>query len=511
MSESKLNVKQTFLIGIGFLSCMLAWMVYNFQMPIIFAGKLADDGVTFVRVGLFGTESIRQLYTGIIMTLDNILAIVLQPYFGKLSDRMQSKYGRRTPFMIIGIPVAAASLFILPLSFLLPTWVTIFLSFIGITITFNLAMAFYRAPIVALLPDMTPKKHLSMGNAIINLMGGIGTAIGFVVPVGVGMIPYVKERIVSTNDFATQNFFMEDMFIFGITGALLIISLVLFLIFVREVPTGDTFWKIAEKPILFDAETQTILPQPEVQGEEEHKTSVMADLKEIFHEEEKSGVYILLAIFSWFFGYNALEANFSRWTQEFLLLKGALISQLFLALPVALVAIGIPAAKIAGKLGRRKTIKVGIIFMIVSLSAMIIVQEILRKQVLGGEEANIWGLAAAIAIMGAGWALININSITIVWQIAPKEKLGAYTGLYYLFSQLAAILSPIAMGAILTVGEIASTNMGLEIVYTWRSLLPFMLISMIFAYFFMARVKRGEAELSEEEIEELQEKYGGDD
>ena len=232
----------------------------------------------------------------------------------------------------------------------------------------------------------------------------------------------------------------------------------------------------------------------------------MADLKEIFHEEEKSGVYILLAIFSWFFGYNALEANFSRWTQEFLLLKGALISQLFLALPVALVAIGIPAAKIAGKLGRRKTIKVGIIFMIVSLSAMIIVQEILRKQVLGGEEANIWGLAAAIAIMGAGWALININSITIVWQIAPKEKLGAYTGLYYLFSQLAAILSPIAMGAILTVGEIASTNMGLEIVYTWRSLLPFMLISMIFAYFFMARVKRGEAELSEEEIEELQRK-----
>ncbi len=506
--EIKLNVKRTFLIGFGFLSCMLAWMVYNFQMPLIFAGKLSEDGVTFIRVGLFGTGPERQLYTGIIMTLDNILAIVLQPYFGKLSDRLESKFGRRTPFMILGIPVASMSLFLMPLSFLMPTWVTIFVSFIGITLVFNFAMAFYRAPIVALLPDMTPPKHRSMGNAIINLMGGIGTAVGFVVPVSVGMLSFVKERTISTNNFATQSFYYEDLFIFGITGMLLLVTLVLFLILVKEVPTGKGFWKIAEKPIPFDAETLQILPEKADQVEKEEKSSILNDLKELFTEKEKSGVYILLAIFSWFFGYNALEANFSRWTQEYLLLRGGLISQLFLGLPLALLIVGFPAAKIAEKSGRRKTIKIGIVFMIVSLITMIIAQETLRGQVLGGQTPNIWGLAFGIALMGVGWALININSITIVWQIAPKEKIGAYTGLYYLFSQLAAILSPIAMGALLMVGEMILGESAR--VYAWRVLLPFMLISMVAALFFMSRVKRGEAELTKEELEKLQQKYGDD-
>jgi len=348
-----------------------------------------------------------------------------------------------------------------------------------------------------------------MGNAIINLMGGIGTAIGFVVPVSVGMLSFVKERNISTNDFATQSFFYEDLFIFGITGILLLITLGLFLIFVKEVPTGRSFWKISKKPIPFDAETLQILPQNAAEVEDkEDKSSILHDLKELFTEKEKSGVYILLAIFAWFFGYNALEANFSRWTQEYLLLRGGLISQLFLGLPLALLIVGFPAAKIAEKSGRRKTIKIGIVLMIISLLTMIIAQETLRAQVLGGQTPNIWGLAFGIAMMGVGWALININSITIVWQIAPKEKIGAYTGLYYLFSQLAAILSPIAMGALLMVGEMILGESAR--VYAWRVLLPFMLISMIAALFFMSRVKRGEAELTKEELEQLQQKYGDD-
>jgi MFS family permease len=187
-------------------------------------------------------------------------------------------------------------------------------------------------------------------------------------------------------------------------------------------------------------------------------------------------------------------------------MRGALVGQLFLGLPVALFLIGLPAAKIAERAGRRKTIKLGLVFVIASLGAMIVVQEILRDQVLDGQEPNIWGLAFCIAMMGVGWALININSITIVWQLAPKEKIGSYTGLYYLFSQLAAILSPIAMGAILMVGELLVGP-----VFTWRSLVPFMFGSMVVALILMSRVKRGEVALTAEEIEALERQYGGGD
>lgn len=527
--QTKINVKQTFLIGFGFLSCMLAWMVYNFQMPIILAGKLAESGDAFYRVGILGTSASRQLWSGVIMTLDNIVAIVLQPWFGELSDRMESKHGRRTPFMIIGVPIAAASLILLPFTEYLAGWVVALLAFVGVVLVFNLAMAFYRAPIVALMPDMTPAKFRSTGNAIINLMGGVGTGVGFLVPILVGFIDPVQARVVSTGTFATQDFFWEDFTIFTITAGLLLLAFFLFLAFVREVPTGDTFWHLADERIEFDPITLKVIPkapESELAGstgegapgkqakqasteddarDPEKDTSVLKDLKGVFQEEEKSGVFILLAIFAWFFGFNALEANFSRWTQEYLLLTGDLVGQLFLGLPVALVIVGVPAAKIAEKAGRRKTIKIGLLCMIGALAAMIIVQEVLRAEVLGGNTSpNIWGLAACIAFMGVGWALININSITIVWQLAPKEKVGTYTGLYYFFSQLAAILSPVAMGGLLMVGE-----MLVGPVYTWRSIVPFMLVSMVVALIFMSRVKRGEAELTEEELEALALEYGG--
>jgi MFS family permease len=395
---------------------------------------------------------------------------------------------------------------------LISPYLLAFVSFIIMVVIFNLAMAFYRAPIVALMPDKVIAKNRSTGNAIINLMGGIGTGIGFLVPIGISALPIIKNQVVSTGIFETQNYFVEDFTIFFVTAMLLVFALILFLIFVKEVPTGKRFWHLADEPINFDVENQKVLPKDtekkEMSEEQKRKeNSLLYDLKEVVKEPEKSGIFILLAVFAWFFGYNALEANFSRWTQEYLLLKGALIGQLFLGLPIALVVVGIPAAKIAEKLGRKNTIRLGLILEIFALGLMILVQELLRTEVLGGQETpNIWGLALCIALLGVGWALININSITIVWQLAPKDKIGSYTGLYYLFSQLAAILSPTIMGFILMVGENLTGP-----VNTWRSLIPFMLISMVCAFLFMLGVKRGEATLSKQEVEELEAKYGSDD
>ncbi|MBD3186377.1 MFS transporter [Candidatus Bathyarchaeota archaeon] len=502
-SQESLPVRKTFLIGFGFLSAMLCWMVYNFQMPIILAGKIAEDGYSFIRVGLLGTAASRQFWTGFIMTIDNIVAIGLQPWFGKLSDRLESRFGRRTPFMMIGVPVAAACLCLMAFLEQLNPIMLAFTSFIIVVCIFNLAMAFYRAPIVALMADNVVPKHRSTANAIINLMGGVGTAIGFLVPIFVTSIPSVKEATTITGVLATQNFFIEDATIFMLTALLMIVALVLFMTLVHEVPTGNGFWHLAPVPIEFDVEKQQVITMPSDSGKNmdaqksRESRSLLGDLAGVFKEEEKSGAFMLLAIFSWFFGFNALEANFSRWTQEYLLLSGGFVGQLFLALPIALFLVGIPSAKIAGKIGRKKTIRLGLAFMIGSLALMIVSQEILRNQVLSGDASpNIWLLASTIAFMGVGWALININSITIIWQLAPIDKIGSYTGLYYLFSQLAAILSPTFMGGILTAGEVIAGP-----VHTWRSLVPFMLISMVIALLFMFKVKRGEADEFSTELE----------
>lgn len=496
----KVDIKQTLFIGFGFLSAMIAWSFYNFKIPIVLNGITGSEPGSWIRVGLLGKEPLMEIFGGALMTLDNIVAILLQPYFGKLSDRLESKYGRRTPFFLIGLPSAVFCLFILP-------FMSIIGLFIGVIVVFNLAMAFYRAPIMSLLPDKTPPQALSTANSFISLMGGLGFVIGMIVPTIVGIIPGTSPVI--TGELATQSFFWQDFWGFILTGAFMLVCLVFFLIKVKEVPTGDKFFRVGERPIEVDVYTQTIIPYEPLEEKQEgpKKIGFFDEWREIRKDEDKSAFWVLLAVFAYLFGFNALEYSFGRFATSFLQISEGMASLLLALLPVALILIAIPAGSLATKYGRLKIMKIGLVVMALCTLGLIVTMLSL-KPIVQERDITFIDLIPVILLLiiaGAGYGLTHINALPVVWQLAPKERIGSYTGVYYMISALGAILSPFVMSTIYALIRYAGGDQ-------WFALFPYFLTGVVVGFIFIRKVKKGDAEpLTREELDKLRAKYMAED
>ena len=153
----KLNYKRTLLVGIAFMTISSFWQLYDFAIPLM----LVED------LGISDTVA------GIVMSLDNVLALFMLPFFGALSDRTITKFGKRMPFIIIGTITTVIGLLTIPYAAQLGN-LTLFIVALGIVLIF---VSTYRSPAVALMPDVTIKPLRSKGNAIITLMGAIGGVV----------------------------------------------------------------------------------------------------------------------------------------------------------------------------------------------------------------------------------------------------------------------------------------------------------------------------------------------
>ena len=156
---TKFNYGKIFLLGFGFFGVSVIWTVYNAFVPLFLANKF----------------HLSPILIGFFMTLDNIAAIFIQPPVGAWSDRLRTPIGRRMPFILIGAPIGALVFGLIPLASVLPL-------FVACTSTLLLSMAFWRTPVVALMPDITPSQYRSQANGIINLMGGVGTGLSTTAP-----------------------------------------------------------------------------------------------------------------------------------------------------------------------------------------------------------------------------------------------------------------------------------------------------------------------------------------
>ena len=150
----KLNYKRTFLVGLAFLSICAFWQMYDNIIPQI----------------LQGTFHLNETLTGAIMAADNVLAVFLLPLLGSLSDKADTRWGKRTPFIVVGTVLAVVLMMLLPHADKTGNFVLFVISLFFLLI----AMGLYRSPAVALMPDLTPKPLRSQANAIINLMGAVG-------------------------------------------------------------------------------------------------------------------------------------------------------------------------------------------------------------------------------------------------------------------------------------------------------------------------------------------------
>nr|MDO8111622.1 MFS transporter [Candidatus Sigynarchaeota archaeon] len=491
--KPKVDIKQAIFIGFGFFSAMIAWTYYNFKIPIILNGIKPSAGM-FSRVGLLGTEPYMELVGGILMTLDNIIAILLQPWFGSLSDRLESRFGRRTPFMIIGLPTAVFCLFILP-------FMSIFGLFIAVIVVFNLAMSFYRSPIMSLMPDKTPPSVRSSTNAFISLMGGVGFVVGMLVPYMASLIPGTAPVPAIGNDITTQDYFWQDFWGFFLTGSFMLFCLLSFLIKVRETRTGEGFFHVGKVPIVVDVYTQQIVSRgAESTSAESKKPGLFDSWKEILHNPGKSLLWVLLAVFAYLFGFNALEFSFARYATSYLGIKEGTASLLLAIMPAMLIVFAIPAGYLAEKYSRRKIMKAGLLTQAAMVVGLILVMPLVKALV----DPTIIELVPAmilLSIAGIGYGLTHINALPVVWQLSPKDKIGAYTGVYYMISSLGAILSPIAMSGIYTIISYLGGDQ-------WLALFPYFLASLLAGFVLLSKAKRGDAEpLTKEDLAKLRASY----
>ncbi len=424
MSEkSKFNAGQTLTIGLAFFASEISWALYNAQIPL-----------------LLGTYLTSFFIIGLLMALDNMIGVIIQPIMGAISDNTRTKFGRRMPYLIIGIPLGALFFSLIPTQ-------TSLLTLIFFMFLFGTSMGFYRAQAVSIMPDFVRPENRSKGNAIINLMGGFGVAIGYGMSILLGLL--------------------------GLQMLFLIIS------FIMVIALLVLLWRIKEKD---SYSYQLILEMETKEGKKikKEKTTpgLIESIKDIAGEEDKSTLFILLAIFCWFIGYQGIVALISIYGVQVLGYSPGLAGFLPFIVTVPLLLTIYPLSYLPGKIGRRTTIKIGVILWTVMLVVGFF---------MGLAKVDLIIMAIPLALLGVGWAMINTNSIVIVWELAPTEKkIGTYTGLYYFFSYMAAILGPMIVGGL-------TDLLGI----------PFLLLNgaifFVLAFIMMLFVKRGEVELTPEE------------
>ena len=471
--NGKLHVGHTILTGFAFLSTSIAWAIYdpyitkilnrllsesawitalsqklNEAFPVL--AKFAETQGQDVNIAGGGITLV-PLFIGIIMTFDNIFGVIFQPTFGKLSDRCRSKLGKRRPFIVYGAPVSAAIFAIIP-------WVALTNSLSATMvciILFVFSMSLWRAPAVALMPALTPPELRSEGNAIINLMGGVGSVIGMVAGTVVGVV----YKLITQTDVSIDNEQSTTFpYVFLVGGIVMIIGMLVIRTFVKE-PSS----KIEVEA----AKNQALEEKAQAEAEKAAKKAAKKEQK-LSKGERKSLIAMLGGLFFLFCGTNAITTFFALFAAEVLgksTSEATIMTTLF---AVCSAAAAIPAGKMGKKLGRKKTILIGlVVFMAVFL-----------MYVLTHSMTLIW-----VALVFGGFAnmLITVNTLPLVLEIGGIDKVGTFTGYYYTATFSAQIASPIIYGI---VRMISGSYMSL-FVYS-----PIMFILSILCILF---VKHGEA------------------
>ena len=420
----KFSYGKIFLLGFGFFGVSVIWGVYNAFVPIFLANKF----------------NLAPALIGFFMTLDNIAALFIQPPVGAWSDRLRTPLGRRIPFILVGAPLSALAFGLIPLAAVLPL-------FVACTSTLLLSAALWRTPVVALMPDITPSEKRSQANGIINFMGGIGTIVALQTG---GML-----------------YNLSPAFPFWLGSALVVVAALIVFLFIKE-------------------------PKEYVQ-DNEAQPSMIASLREVLGSQEKSGARILFAIFFWFLGYSAVETFFTLYAQEHLGIDAGDGATLLSVFPLFFVLFAIPSGFLAARIGRRVAISIGLIVVTVILALFYILPAStlltsLTPLPLVGIPLTEGGprmltMAGLLLIFGGiGWAFVNINSLPMVVELTTAARLGTFTGLYYLFSTLSAIVGPNVNGWAI---QLTGNNYNVIMLIA-----PFFLLT---ALVLMLGVRRGEA------------------
>lgn len=529
----KLNYKKTILVGFAFFLICAFWQAYDSIVPMMLVNK-------------FGLS---QSLSGVIMSIDNVIAVFLLPLFGSLSDKTKTKFGRRTPYILIGTVVAVVAFFGLTFadnaqlakleassgtafyeqvfdgnyeivnseynSFTnntveeklfvkdyaskivknklwneleqseqeeVKSWYksineqyfkdkqspetvyyygkgvyhtveiengnyyylsngekvqvkksdtknaytnlvtpaisgyawqktihnpTSLILFICLLLVTLLAMATFRSPAVALMPDVTVKPLRSQANAIINLLGTAG-----------GMLVLVLGIVFGTGK--TYNQLMSYTWFIGAVCLIMVVGLVVFILTVKEKVWADQM-----------QEDSKLLGIDCSESEEDCQ-----EKRRLSKSEFVSLILLLSSVALWFIAYNAVTSKYSLYATN--VLHKDYNTTLLLAQGAAIVSY-IPVGIVAKKIGRKKSILAGIVMLTVAFGGAIFMNA----------NSSVLIVNVLFVLAGIGWATINVNSFPMVVELASGSNVGKYTGYYYTASMSAQIITPILSGLIM--------------------------------------------------------------
>ena len=381
--SGKFDYGKTFIVGFGFLGISIIWPIFNQYIPIFlqagnpeFERQLLEAGREVPQVAGFALAPALALF---IMTWDNIINVFVQPWVGARSDQTWNRLGRRKPWIVWGVPIAVVGFVLIPVA---QTAVAI-AAFILIT---NFGMALFRSPAVAWLGDLFAPEDRSKANGIINLMGGVGGLLAFF---GGGVL---------FNQLGRSAPFVG--------GAILLV-----------VATAVALWGVKE-PEKIEVEAETA------------EGNVLANLHWLWRNPDRSGLWVLLGILLWFMAFNALEAGLSSFAVFTLGMAPGSASIYAGSITISLILFALPAGLLGTRIGRQRTIQMGLAGLtVLFLAGYFVIQGAIT-------------FVIVLVLAGIFWALVNVNSLPLVYDFGDERKIGAFTGLYYFSSQLAAVLGP---------------------------------------------------------------------
>ena len=379
----KLNYKRTVLIGFAFMSILAFWQFYDQVVPYLLENRFG--------LGTFAANAI--------MAIDNVLAIFMLPLFGAISDRTHTRLGRRTPYILFGTLAAVALMIVM-------AFFNEAHSFWGFTVTLIallVTMATYRTPAVAYMPDVTEKPLRSKANAIINLVGYIGGIFATVM-----MMFLLKSDKSATGEtvYAADQSFLPIFFVIA------------------------SFMLVAVLILVFAVKENRVVAETNVVPEAKETVATEKLSRPVF----RSLVLILASVFLWFMAYNAVTTAFSRYCVNVWGADLGTSSSYLLTATVAAIAAFVPLGFLSGAVGRKKAVLLGIVLMTVCYTIAIFIK------------AQTPLMYLIFALVGVGWASINVNSYPMVVEMSSGADIGKYTGFYYTFSMAAQITTPLLSG-----------------------------------------------------------------
>lgn len=424
----KLNYKRTILIGFAFMAILAFWQFYDQVIPYLLEVKFGRD--------VFESK--------VFMAMDNVLAVFMLPLFGKLSDNTRTRLGKRTPYILYG--TIASVILICVLAYFESK--NNFWGFIIVLMALLIAMATYRSPAVAYMPDVTEKPLRSKGNAIINLVGYIG---GIFATILMMFMLNGGEKYIENGELKIK--YPESL---SFTPVFIIIA---------------AFMLVAVLIMVFTVNENKALAETNIKDEEEEG----GEKKKLSKQVLCSLVLILTSVLLWYTAYNGVTTSFSMYCFNIWGIDLGASSMLLTVATVAAIAAFVPLGILSSKIGRKKAVLLGIVLMTVCYTVAIFVSADVATK-------SPWLMYLMFGIIGIGWASINVNSFPMVVEMCTGSDVGKYTGYYYTFSMAAQIVTPLLSGWL-----IKTLPMGYKILF------PYAVIFSAASFITMCFVRHGDS------------------